>query len=286
VDEFTAILRARELVGRVNPAKIPVPLESYLAEVGCVLRVDSDLSADEPGFSVTIGGKEHIVVNSRDSVERQRFTICHELGHVVLKLPSQHGGVPLWSYSKRPLNEIFCDVFAAELLLPYRLFKPLADDALIGFAALDDLAESFSASVMATGSRFAAAVDVPCAFVISQERIVRYASRSKSLRESEAWIAPGSGLPPGSVSAKANSAAGIESGEIQADQWFTDWRRGGMLLEEARYLPRWKQTLTLLWFDDDEVPLLDGEHQDSEEEQGLKELDGTLPWPGRKKRRP
>lgn len=279
-------MRARELVGRVNPTKIPVLLESYLADVGCILRVDFDLSADEPGFSVNIGGKEHIVVNGRDSAERQRFTTCHELGHVVLKLPSQHAESPLWSYSKRPPNEIYCDVFAAELLLPYRLFKPLADDAPIGFAALDDLAESFSASVMATGSRFAAAVDVPCAFVISQERVVRYASRSKSLRDAAAWIAPGTGLPPGSVSTKAKADVGIESGEIPADQWFADWRRGGTLLEEARYLPRWKQTLTLLWFDDDEIPALDGDDQDSDEEQGLKELDGTLPWPGRKKRRP
>ena len=60
----------------------------------------------------------------------------------------------------------------------------------------------------------------------------------------------------------------------------------GMLLEEARYLPRWKQTLTLLWFDEDEVPLPDSDDQNSDEEQGLKELDGTLPWPGRKKQRP
>jgi hypothetical protein len=285
VDEFTAILRARELVGRVNSPKIPVLLESYLDAVGCILRVAADLSADEPGFSVTIGGQEHIVVNNSDSAERQRFTACHELGHIVLKLPSEHAESPLWSYSKRPPNEICCDVFAAELLLPYRLFKAMADDAVIGFATLDDLAERFSASVMATGSRFAAAVDVPCAFVISQERVVRYTSRSRSLRDAGAWIAPGIRLTPGSVSGKANSAV-IQSGDIPADQWFVDWRRGGTLLEEARYLPRWKQTLTLLWFDDDEVPAPDGDDQNSGEEQGLKELDGTLPWPGRKKRRP
>jgi hypothetical protein len=286
VDEFSAILKAREFVARTNPTEIPVELKAYLAQAESVLRVDHDLSEDEAGCCVTIGGRRHIIVNGNDSAERQRFTVCHEIAHIILNLPSQHIETTLWSYSKRPTNEIYCDVFAAELLLPYGLFKPLADDALIGFAALDDLAESFSASVMATGSRFAAAVDLPCAFVISQERIVRYASRSKSLREAAAWIAPGSGLPPDSASTKANSATGVESGEIQADQWFTDWRRGGMLLEEARYLPRWKQTLTLLWFDDDEVPLPDGDDQDSDEEQGLKELDGTLPWPGRKKRRP
>ena len=36
--------------------------------------------------------------------------------------------------------------------------------------------------------------------------------------------------------------------------WFTEWRRGGTLIEESRNLPKWDQCLTLIWFDDDEVP--------------------------------
>jgi len=285
VDEFSAVLKAREFVRDLSRRDIPVDINAYLARSDCHLRADDDLSPDEAGYCVTLGGKRYIVVNGSDPPERQRFTACHEIGHIVLNLPSQHSGVPLWSYAKRPPNEVFCDVFAAELLLPYEIFKPLADRAIIGFGVLDDLARKFLASVMATGSRFAAAVDTPCAFVISQDRVVRYASRSKPLREVGAWISPGRALP---VESASRNAAGVEveSGEIAADEWFHNWRRGGTLIEEARYLARWNQTLTLLWFEDGEMPKsYNREERISESEEALDELDGTLRWPGKRKRR-
>lgn len=78
-----------------------------------------------------------------------------------LGLPSQHGSGPWWSYAKRPLAEILCDVFAAELLLPYDLFHPEAEKASIGISSIDDLADRFPASVTATGSRYAAVVSSP-----------------------------------------------------------------------------------------------------------------------------
>ena len=69
-------------------------------------------------------GRYHICVNSKDLKERQRFTVCHEIAHIVLGLPSDHKTSPGWSYAKKSLGEILCDVFAAELLLPASLFKP------------------------------------------------------------------------------------------------------------------------------------------------------------------
>jgi len=123
VDEFTAVLRARELVKHARVASIPVNIEAFCDAVGnCKLRIDQDLPPDEPGYSMRVAGKDHIIVNGNDLADRQRFTACHELGHIVLELPSDHSVSPLWSYAKRPLNEIYCDMFAAELLLPYPLF--------------------------------------------------------------------------------------------------------------------------------------------------------------------
>jgi Zn-dependent peptidase ImmA (M78 family) len=286
VDEFGAILRAREFVVRANQGSIPVRIEAYLEEVNCELKVDSTLPSDEPGYSLRIGERNIIVVNGNDLSERRRFTACHELGHIVLDLPSEHEGSPLLSYSRRPPNEVYCDVFAGELLLPYRIFKPLADSEAIGFRALNDLAARFEASVTATGSRFAAAVDAPCAFVLSEGGRVRYASRSKALRETGAWIAPSMLLPRGSLSEIARSGQKVDGErEIAADMWFSDWKRGGLLLEEARQLSQWDQTITLLWFEDDELPDVARDGEDDEEESGLKELDGTLPWPGKSRRR-
>jgi hypothetical protein len=79
--------------------------------------------------------------------------------------------------------------------------------------------------------------------------------------------------------------------------WFTDWERGGVLLEEARFLAPWDQVLTLLWFENEEIPPLkrptrrwdrdidERQSRDDEDEDGLKELDGNLRWPGKKKRK-
>jgi len=288
MDELSVVLRARELINKVGPTAIPVPIKPYLDQIGAVLRVDYDLGAEEAGYTVEVRGKHHIHVNGNDCEERQRFTACHEAAHVALGLPSEHAGIPSWSYVKRSPNEILCDVFAAELLLPYKLFKPLVDKSDISLSAVDGFANDFVASTMATGSRFATLAGAPCAFILSEQGKVRYASRSKVLREANAWVQPRSALPNGSVCARLR-AGGTYDGpeEIEADIWFSNWEHGGVLLEDARHLARWDQTVALIWFEDEEVPAAPARdrRERAEEEHGLAELDGILPWPGRKRRK-
>lgn len=292
MEEFSVVMKARQLVQLVNLATIPAPVEAYVERVGAILRVDMNIDDNEPGWSFKNKNRQYICVNGKDSPERQRFTICHELAHIVLGLPSEHQEMPSWSYLKRSQAEIFCDIFAAELLLPYGLFKPMADKAAIGFSSVDNLASSFLASTMATGSRFAAVLKAPCAFVLSEKGKVRYASRSTALRDAGTWIAPRIEMPQGSLSARLRSGAVCDdSEEVEAAKWFQHWERGGVLLEEARHLERWDQTLTLLWFEDEEVPPpkcrgYEGDSRDEDDEDVLlKELDGILPWPGKKRRR-
>jgi hypothetical protein len=219
-------------------------------------------------------------------VERWRYTACHELGHIVLGLPSEHKLGPWWSYAKRSPNEVLCDVFAAELLLPYPLFQPMAEAVDFSFAAVESLAKGFQASLTATGSRFATILRAPCAFVLSEQGVVRYASRSKALREVGAWIAPRMPFPDGCVSERARKNGWSDGPEeIDAGLWLSDWRRGGTLLEDARHLRLWDQTLTLLTFEDAELPPPASGTREWQEETGLQELDGILPWPGKKRRR-
>lgn len=290
MDEFGAVLKARELVQKVNPTTIPVPVENYAQHVGAVIRPQTDLGPDEPGWSFKDNGKHSICTNANDRPERQRFTVCHELAHIVLGLASDHQVSPWWSYAKRPTAEIWCDVFAAELLLPYGLFKPEAEKSSIGFAAIDDLASRFQASTTATGSRYANVVSTPLAFVLSEQGKVRYASRSTALREASAWIQPRLELPRNSLSEKARAGTPCDGPEeVDADVWFADWERGGTLLEEVRHLAQWDQTLTLLWFGDEEVPpprfRNDRDQEEVEDDGGLQELDGNLRWPGKRHRR-
>lgn len=287
MDELTAAIKARDLIQRVNVNSIPVQVEPFLTALGCELKVDNGMSPNEPGYCLSRNGKHVIVVNGKDSDERKRFSIFHEVAHIDLKLPSEHTGSPSWSYAKRSPNEICCDMYAAEILLPHRFFKPLVDGAEIGMAALDDLAGKFEASLTSTGSRFATTTNIPCAFVVSEGGKIKYAVMSKALREARAWIARGTSLPLGSLAALLrNGQLAKGPQEIAADIWFNDWRRGGVLLEEARHLSGYDQILSLLWFEDEEVPHEPGANSDDQgEETGLKELDGVLPWPGKRRRR-
>lgn len=288
MDELSVVLRAREFVNKTNSGVIPASVEAYVAQAEATLRVDFDLGPDEDGWSaMKPSGKFGICVNGNQRSTRQRFTICHELAHIILGLPSEHGSGPSWSYAKRSPNEILCDVFAAELLLPYKLLKPLVDKATYSLSAIDALADEFDASVLATGSRFASLARCPCAFVVSENGKVRYASRSATLREAKGWIPPRRELPQGSASHRRRAGEPEAAAEdVEADIWFEDWDRGGLLYEDARHLTQWDQTIALLWFEDEDVPPPRVERRKwEEEEQGLAELDGILPWPGKKKRR-
>ena len=296
LDEFTVVMKARAFVRKANPVAVPVSLDAYLKEAKAVLRQETDMAPDEAGSCFCGGdGTHYICVNANDRPERQRFTVCHEIAHIVLKLRSDHKTQPWWS-AKKPLAERLCDMFAAEMILPTKLFQPAAEEVSVSFSSVDALASRFLASVTATGSRFASAISTPCAFVLSEQGKIRHASRSKALQEANAWIAPKVNLPCGSVSARTR--AGGEGGreQIDAAAWFCDWERTGVLLEEARHLSQWDQTLTLLWFENEEVPPLkhtrhDGHYSrddcntSDEEDELLPELDGYLRWPSKRRRR-
>ena len=289
IDELTARLKARAFVSKANPLTVPVSMDAYLTNANAKVRLEA-LQDGLYGMSVNVGGKHHICVNRNDSPERQRFTICHEIGHIVLGLPSDHSAQ--WWTAKRPLAERLCDTFAAELLLPDHLFQPRAEDAVVCLATIDALAADFEASISSTGSRFAAVVTAPCAFVLSENGQVRYASLSKALGDARAWIGVSTDVPEGTISHRVRSGAAPERSRVPADVWFSDWERGGVLVEEARHLPKWDQTLSLLWFESEDIPVAPSRREsrwayegrdsayrrDEEDEHGLKELDGHLRW--------
>jgi hypothetical protein len=261
VNDQDAAMKARKFIAEVGTPALPVLVDAYAGQIGGTVTRET-LGEQEDAWSVQLpNGKYRICVNCAHNSRRQRFSVCHEVAHVVLEIPADHSA-PSWSYARRSPGEIACDVFAAELLLPYKLFKPRVDAADMGLAAISE-------------------------FVLSEEGKVRYCARSTSLRSAGAWVKPGSLIPSDTLSDRARRGdvtRGAE--EVEPDQWFEDWERDGSLYEDVRYLNQWDQTLTLLWFDDDELPPATAQRPRWEEEsQGLRELDGILPWPGKSRRK-
>lgn len=289
MDESTAQQAARAFVAPLDVSGIHNDLSPYAIAAGAILRF-KPLNEGECGFTVTKRSGQHVItVNEFEREERQRFTICHEIGHIVLSLPSQHEELPSWSFAKRDLNEVWCDVFAAELLMPYRQFKTRIPAGKPDVAVIERLAGEFKTSYPAAASRYATLTDLPCAFVTMQAGQVRYAARSTTLRQARGWISPGTPIPRGSIAYRLRAAGEsmVDSGEVPQDIWLENWESTGNLCEIARHHSRFDTTLSLLWFLPEDLPEVETDRfgRQVQDDGGLPELTGELPWPGRNRRK-
>ncbi len=292
VNEFEAELRARKFVQEIGITTLPVDLTRYVAKVGGKVMLE-ELGEDEAGYTMTTPKGPVISLNSHDRAARRRFTQCHEIAHVVLQLPSQHGYGPEWSYAKRPIEEICCDAFAAEILLPFKLFLAKAAGRALNFDTVHYLTGECFASREAVASRLVVTSRSPCAYILTEGGVVQHAIRSASLRSAKAWINRGSALPIGSAAYALrgdHDDDGDGSLTYAGDLWFEGWR--DVELEEfSIFLPDYDQTLTLLQCTDpDELDALSSHREAVTEscdpdDELLAPLDGHLSFSSKRRRR-
>jgi Zn-dependent peptidase ImmA (M78 family) len=292
ITEATAIVRARAFVRKAGIDRVPVDLEKYVQVANAEVRSGAHLRPGEAGNTMCVNGRHYIVINPADRPERQRFTVLHEIAHIVLELPSRHGdgeADALFSYAKRPREEVLCDVFAAECLLPHEFLIKDLKVAQPGFAFVEQIAERYEASLSSTLSRVVVNSPMPCACVLSQAGHIRFAAYSATMRERRFWITPRIAIPVGSLTLQSVSAGKPAGpGPVPAYVWSSvDELDDLELTEEVRLLSSWDQALTLLWCERKELSHLRQTSRGAEDDEGvlLKELDGTLPWPGKKRRR-
>ena len=288
MDEADTQQKARAFVASVDTSNIQNDLSVYVQKANAKLKQE-ELNDGESGFTVTRSNGQHIItVNSLEIEQRQRFTVCHEIAHIILGLPSQHDELPSWSYAKRDLNEVMCDTFAAELLMPYKMFKDKIPKDEPSIEVIEYLSTEFKTSFPATASRYATLIDMPCAFVTMERGHVRYAARSTALRRVRARIPSKSAIPAGSLAhrLRLEGKSHIETNEVAQDVWFEKWEKGLDLWEMSRHYPRFDTTVSLLWFSEEDLPEIEIDRFGARviDDGGLSELTGELPWPGNKKR--
>lgn len=289
MDETDVQLKARAFIASLDTSNIRNDLGVYVTAANAKLRSE-ELDRNEAGYTITRPDGRHIITtNSSEPEFRQRFTICHEIAHIVLGLESRHDEVPPGAYAKRDINEVWCDIFAAELLMPFKAWLEKLPDDEPSEVLINHMAEEFGASFPAAASRYATLAKHPCALVTMEKGMIRHAARSTSLRNARAWIAPRTPLPTGSVAYTLREAgtSATAIGTVDQDVWFESWDAGLELTEMSRHYKKSDTTISLLWFSEEDLPdvAVDRFGRQIRNEEGLAELTGELPWPGRRKRK-
>ena len=286
MNETDVIQSARAFVARVSLTVFPIDLEACVRGANAKLKYEA-LGENESGTTLRRPDGVHVViVNSLETPARRNFTVCHEIAHIVLGLPSDHREVPPWSSAKRDPNEWMCDLFAAELLMPYTLWRKALPPEELSRSLIEKMASAFECSFPAAASRYASLASHPCAYVTMSQGTVRFATMSMSLRTVGAKIRLRSPVPPGSLAhrLRADGVTGFEQGVTDQDVWFDDWEKGSEMEELSRHDAQHDSTISLLWFPDEELPEREVGRfgiQVSSDDGGLAELDGQLPWPRR-----
>ena len=120
----------------VNPVTIAKKLDLNVIYGGADLELSGSFDADS----------HTIFINEDDSLNKQRFTIAHEIGHAVLG----HGSSPRtkirYNQANFQLKEYEANLFAVELLMPIEAINYMIKQTEIG---LKEMAEVFSVSSQA-----------------------------------------------------------------------------------------------------------------------------------------
>lgn len=197
------------------------------------------------GTLIVLGSRQIIGVNAHNKeTSRKAFSCAHELGHYYYDLAdgtSSFACSPEDITNINPNNprELRANQFAAELLMPRKLFEPLIQDEQPSWDLITKLANHCGTSIQATTQRYVELTPHHCWFAILREgKVWRYQKQARSPYHLSTKELP--------VSWK-NIYPGWR--EVPANIWMGRGRHTrGRKLSQA-YLPEnsYGETLVLLW---------------------------------------
>jgi Zn-dependent peptidase ImmA (M78 family)/DNA-binding XRE family transcriptional regulator len=137
VDDVEAC--ALKIIEKWNLGFDPIPNVIEMLEDNGIRVIEIDAPDEFDGLSTFVGDIPVVVVNKNYAVERKRFTLLHELGHLVLTI--EEGAD----------KERICHAFAGAMLLPDDCLEKLIGDKRSNIAPgeLVSIKEQFGISVQA-----------------------------------------------------------------------------------------------------------------------------------------
>jgi IrrE N-terminal-like domain len=217
-------------------------------QYGGITNCDGRIIASSTG-----GGR--IRVRDSGSHGRQRFTIAHEIGHFVLH-PSpridKDDGPSEFTMWHNEGEEAEANSFAAELLMPEFLVITMAKKVEPSLALADELAETFTTSVLASAIQYINYTNEQVALVMSKGRTIQWRKHAKNF-----WprVRIGQLSPDSAAGERLDGKASDSNGMVvsPAYAWLSDYEydREHDIMEDSRYLDYYDRTITLVWLKDD-----------------------------------
>ncbi len=130
---------------------------------------------------VTLGEQAVIRISPKDSPERKRFSIAHELGHLMMNHVESiqkictDADMLNWYQSS---VETQANFFASELILPDQLITPYCDVGVVNFDVIKEIAKEFRTSLTATAIKFVRLCPERCAVVYSTNGVIKWCYKS------------------------------------------------------------------------------------------------------------
>ncbi len=163
-----------DLLAKQSLAKAPIPVERLAQNLGVELRYEPFAGEQDQvsGMLFRDGGRTVIGINANEGQLRQRFTIAHEIGHLLLHKAPMYLDTPAEVFMRNQRSsqsvdpkEIQANTFAAELLMPEKLVRAEAADAQAELSKrsplvdteelVERLAQKFQVSIQAMTFRLA-----------------------------------------------------------------------------------------------------------------------------------
>jgi hypothetical protein len=246
-------IQAHKILNRFAIDEVgPVPVETMA--VGLDLMVETKPIDGAEGRLVRGRSGGLVVVN--DGIRnrgKRRFVIAHELGHFVLhKEPEKFSicneqAFVDW-HGHRP-HEKEANVFAAELLMPNRLYREEAQFREMNAETIDELREIFDVSFTAAAIRYVDLDVVPCAVVCTRDGEIQWFRTSDSFPYD--WVPVGTDARPYSGAGEyfRNGSVSDEPEVTACEEWFEDDYRTveGDCLEQCVTMPNHNSVLSLIW---------------------------------------
>ena len=188
----------------------------------------------------------------------RRFSIAHELGHYFMaghveQVLAKGAHTSQAGFGSRDPYEQEADFFAAALLMPMRLIKPILAGREDGLASVKFLARECQTSLTASAVRYARMSTSAVAVVLSQNGAIDFCLFSDAMKEAKVrWPRAGTAVPSGTLTYRFGkdprhvAQASEASESIDLTDWF-DGQSSHVISEEVIGLGTYGKILTVLY---------------------------------------